>query len=65
MLPLAVVVLLVMGLGFWVFSPLLGFLTPLLSLSWLGWGLLAVGVWLFAGADTDEPPSRPPGGSGG
>lgn len=64
MLPLAVVVLLVMSVGFWLFSPLLGFLTPLLSLSWLGWALLAVAVWLFAGTGTEEPPSRPPDGSG-
>lgn len=48
---LILVMLLTMGLSHWLFEPLLGFLTPVFSLAWLGWALLAVSVWAFAGSD--------------
>ncbi|MEB3306009.1 MAG: hypothetical protein VKL58_07330 [Cyanobacteriota bacterium] len=48
-----------MSLGLGLLSPLLHVLTPLLSLAWLRWGILALGLWLFAAPSADDPPSRP------
>lgn len=59
MVLLPFVVLLVLSIGHWLFTPVINALTPLLSLSWLGWGLLALTLWLFSGSRPDEPPSRP------
>ncbi len=42
--------LLLMTFNHWVFDPLLHLGEGLLELHWLGWLLLALGVWLFAGA---------------
>ncbi len=42
--------LLVMTFNHWVFEPLLQLGEGLLELHWLGWLLLALGIWLFAGA---------------
>jgi len=59
MVLLPFVVLLVLSIGHWLFTPVINALTPLLSLAWLGWGLLALTLWLFSGSPPDEPPSRP------
>ncbi|MBD2548811.1 hypothetical protein H6G65_04310 [Microcystis elabens FACHB-917] len=50
MLPLLLVVLLGVSLSHWVLVPLVHLATPLFELGWLGWLLLALGLWLFAGA---------------
>lgn len=50
MIGLILVVLSVLALHHWLLDPFVAVVTPLLSLSWLGWALLAVVVWLFAGA---------------
>jgi hypothetical protein len=34
-------------------------LTPVLSFAGLGWVLLGLGLWLLAGASSDEPPRHP------
>lgn len=57
MLPLTFLMLLVLSLGHWLFTPLFHALTPLLSLAWLGWLLLVVLLWLFAGSPGTEPQS--------
>ena len=38
-----------LALYHWLVAPFVGIVTPLLSFSWLGWGLLLAGLWLFAG----------------
>ena len=50
MLPVVLAVLLSLALGHWLVEPLVRLATPLFDLDWLGWVLLAVVVWLFAGA---------------
>lgn len=59
MLLLTFLTLVLMSLGLGLLSPLLHVLTPLLSLAWLRWGILALGLWLFAAPSADDPPSRP------
>lgn len=49
MIGLVLVILSVLTVHHWLLDPFVGIVTPLLSLSWLGWGLLAVVLWLFAG----------------
>ncbi|MFM7266383.1 MAG: hypothetical protein ACKOZW_12500 [Cyanobium sp.] len=49
MIGLILVVLSVLTLHHWLLDPFVAVVTPLLSLSWLGWALLAVMLWLFAG----------------
>ena len=44
------VVLLTLVLSCWLLEPLVGALTPVLNLSWLGWVLLAALLWIFAGS---------------
>lgn len=56
---LAFLLLVVLSLSHWLFTPMLRVLTPLLSLAWLGWLLLALAVWLFSGPGHEEPPSPP------
>lgn len=34
----------------WLIEPFAQLVTPLLSFVWLGWGLLGLGLWLFAGS---------------
>ncbi len=55
MLLITFLVLLVLSLGQWLLSPLIHVVTPLLSLAWVGWALLAVALWLFAGYASDDP----------
>jgi hypothetical protein len=59
MLLLTFLTLVVMSLGLGLLSPLLQLLTPVLSLAWLGWGVLLLGLWLFAAPGPDDPPSPP------
>lgn len=59
MLLLTFLTLLVLSLGSWLLTPLLYALTPVLSLAWVGWGVLVLGLWLFAAPNPDDPPSRP------
>ncbi|MFM9072147.1 MAG: hypothetical protein ACKOOC_01880 [Cyanobium sp.] len=49
MVLLVALTLAVMALGLRLFNPLLEALTPLLSLAWVGWALLLLGLWLLAG----------------
>jgi hypothetical protein len=51
---LLLLLLVTLSLHHWLVEPLTALLRPLLSLSWLGWGLVAGLVWLFAG-DRREP----------
>lgn len=48
---LILLVLLTLALSHWLLEPLVLGLTPILDLSWIGWGLLLAGLWLFAGND--------------
>lgn len=50
MLWLALLVVLPMALVHWVLQPLTSLGTDLFNLAPLGWGLLVVLVWLFAGS---------------
>lgn len=59
MLLLTALTLLLMSLGLWLFTPVLVALTPLLSLAWLGWGALLLGLWLFAAPSTDDSSADP------
>lgn len=49
MLGLTLVLLAMLTLSHWLLQPFAIVVTPLLNLSWLGWALLAVVLWLFAG----------------
>jgi hypothetical protein len=49
MLAAVLLVLLTLSLSHWLVEPFVALATPLLNLSWLGWALLAVLLWLFAG----------------
>ena len=42
--------LLLLTFNHWLFDPFLHLCQGLLELRWLGWLLLALGLWLFAGA---------------
>ncbi len=59
MVLLVLLTLLVVSISHWLFEPLLRLLTPPLSSVWLGWGGLALVLWMFAGAASDGPPSNP------
>lgn len=58
MLLLTFLILVVLSVGMWLFTPLIHALTPLLSMAWLGWGLLALGLWLMAGEAAEPRPPR-------
>jgi hypothetical protein len=49
MLAAVLLVLLTAAVSHWLVEPLVVLVTPLLTLSWLGWALLAGALWLFAG----------------
>jgi hypothetical protein len=59
MVLLTLLTLVVMSLSLWLLSPLVHALTPVLSLVWLGWGVLLLGLWLFAAPSGEDPPSHP------
>lgn len=46
---LLLLLLLTLALSHWLVQPLTGLIRPLLTFSWLGWGLLVGLLWLFAG----------------
>lgn len=48
---LILLTLLTVALSHWLVEPVVALLTRLLALGWIGWGVLAVGVWAFAGTD--------------
>jgi hypothetical protein len=47
---MAWLLLVLMSLNHWLVTPLLHLGEGLLELHWLGWLLLALGLWLFAGS---------------
>jgi hypothetical protein len=49
MLPTVLVVFLSVALSHWLLEPLVRLATPLFALDWLGWLLVGVILWLFAG----------------
>lgn len=49
MLLILLLVIVSLGLSHWLVEPVVALLQRLLTLGWLGWGLLGLGVWLFAG----------------
>jgi hypothetical protein len=49
MLGLTLLLTTVLAIHHWLIEPFAHLLTPLLTLSWLGWGFLALAVWLFTG----------------
>ena len=51
---LLLLLLLTLALSYWFVQPLAGLIRPLLTLSWLGWGLLVGLLWLFAGDRHEE-----------
>jgi hypothetical protein len=59
MLALLLMALVTVGLAELLARPLVLLLTPVLDLSWLGWALLLLLLWLFAGG---RPPGRDAGG---
>jgi hypothetical protein len=62
MLALLLMALVTVGLAELLARPLVLLLTPVLDLSWLGWVLLLLVLWLFAGG---RPPGSDAGGSTG
>lgn len=53
MIALLLVIGTLLSLYHWLLTPFVHLATPLLSLTWLGWFLLAMVVWLFAGGRQD------------
>jgi hypothetical protein len=49
MIGLTLLLLSLLTLYHWLLEPFVRIVTPLLSFTWLGWGVLAVALWLFAG----------------
>jgi hypothetical protein len=47
---MAWLLLLLLTFNHWLFTPLMQLAQALLELHWLAWVLLALGLWLFAGA---------------
>jgi len=64
MLAALLLVLVTLGLGQWVLRPLVLLLTPVLTLSWLGWGLLLLFLWLLAGRSPQDTDPGGPSASG-
>jgi hypothetical protein len=55
MLPVTLVVLFTLVLSHWFLEPLVPFATSALNLSWIGWGVLVVLIWCFAGEGGKGP----------
>jgi hypothetical protein len=49
MVGLILLVTTILVLHHWLIEPFVHLLTPVLTLSWLGWAALAFALWLFAG----------------
>jgi hypothetical protein len=58
MLALALLVMACLGLSHWLVEPLVSLLQPVLSLVWIGWGLLGLLVWLLAGSGSERDPGQ-------
>lgn len=54
MLALVLLVMVSLGLSHWLVEPLVLLLRPVVSLAWVGWGMLVILVWLFAGSGPDR-----------
>lgn len=50
MLAAALLVLATLAISHWFVEPFVVLITPWFSLSWLGWGGLALFLWAFAGS---------------
>lgn len=48
MLASVLLALITLALSHWLVEPVVALTTPLLNLSWIGWGLLGAFLWLFA-----------------
>lgn len=55
MLPVTLLVLLTLVVSHWLLEPLVPAATSVLDLSWIGWGLLIVLIWCFAGGRGNGP----------
>ena len=64
MLAVLLLVLVTLGLAQGLLRPLVLLLTPVLSLSWLGWGLLILFLWLLAGRSAQDTDPGGPSPSG-
>jgi hypothetical protein len=64
MLAALLLVLVTLGLAQGLLRPLVLLLTPVLSLSWLGWGLLILFLWLLAGRSLQDTDPGGPSASG-
>jgi hypothetical protein len=64
MLAALLLVLVTLGLAQGLLRPLVLLLTPVLSLSWLGWGLLILFLWLLAGRSAQDTDPGGPSPSG-
>jgi hypothetical protein len=64
MLAALLLVLVTLGLAQGLLRPLVLLITPVLSLSWLGWGLLILFLWLLAGRSAQDTDPGGPSPSG-
>jgi hypothetical protein len=64
MLAALLLVLVTLGLAQGLLRPLVLLLTPVLSLSWLGWVLLILFLWLLAGRSAQDTDPGGPSPSG-
>ena len=55
MLPVTLVVILTLVVSHWLVEPLVVFASPVFNLSWIGWALLIVLFWCFAGQGGKDP----------
>ncbi len=60
MVPALLLVVVSVALMHWLLGPLVLLLTPLLNLSWLGWGALLILLWLVAGRSSPHDDPRGP-----
>jgi hypothetical protein len=49
MLAVVIVVMITVAVSHWLVEPFVRLASPSLTLSWVGWALLAAGLWLFSG----------------
>jgi hypothetical protein len=64
MLAALLLVLVTLGLAQGLLRPLVLLITPVLSLSWLGWGLMILFLWLLAGRSAQDTHPGGPSPSG-
>lgn len=50
-----IVLVLILQSGFhWILKPAILFTTPIFEISWIGWIVIALFVWLFSGRDLHD-----------